>query len=246
MKAAVLHGNEDIRYEEFPTPETLPGTVKVRVRATGICGSDVPRVLHHGAHFYPVVLGHEFSGDVVEVGEGVTLRPGRGHRLRRALAPLHEVRRLPAGQLLPVQALQLYRQPPAGQLCRVRGDARAERHPVRPPPSPTSRPPCSSPPPWPSTGCCATATRAAATWPFWAAAPLASSLCSGPRFSAARRLWPLTSTRPPGPGQAHGRRRGHQHRGRGLHGAGQGPHRRPRFRLCLRGGGQPRHHAHGL
>ena len=72
MKAAVLHGNEDIRYEEFPTPETLPGTVKVRVRATGICGSDVPRVLHHGAHFYPVVLGHEFSGDVVEVGEGVT------------------------------------------------------------------------------------------------------------------------------------------------------------------------------
>ena len=48
MKAAVLHGNEDIRYEEIPTPDTLPGTVKVRVRATGICGSDVPRVLHHG------------------------------------------------------------------------------------------------------------------------------------------------------------------------------------------------------
>ena len=77
MKAAVLHANEDIRYEEFPTPETLPGTVKVRVRATGICGSDVPRVLHHGAHFYPVVLGHEFAGDVVEVGEGVeTLQVG--------------------------------------------------------------------------------------------------------------------------------------------------------------------------
>ena len=72
MKAAVLHGNEDIRYEEFPTPETLPGTVKVRVRATGICGSDVPRVLHHGAHFYPVVLGHEYSGEVMEVGQGVT------------------------------------------------------------------------------------------------------------------------------------------------------------------------------
>lgn len=71
MKAAVLHGNEDLRYEEFPTPETLPGTVKVHVRATGICGSDVPRVLHHGAHFYPVVLGHEFAGDVVEIGEGV-------------------------------------------------------------------------------------------------------------------------------------------------------------------------------
>ncbi|MDL2233723.1 galactitol-1-phosphate 5-dehydrogenase [Ruminococcaceae bacterium OttesenSCG-928-L11] len=71
MKAAVLHGNEDIRYEEFPTPETGPGMLKVRVRATGICGSDVPRVLHNGAHFYPIVLGHEFAGDVVEVGEGV-------------------------------------------------------------------------------------------------------------------------------------------------------------------------------
>lgn len=71
MKAAVLHANEDIRYEEIPTPQVGPGCVKVRVRATGICGSDVPRVLHHGAHGYPIVLGHEFSGDVVEVGEGV-------------------------------------------------------------------------------------------------------------------------------------------------------------------------------
>lgn len=72
MKAAVLYGNEDIRYDEFKTPETLPGTVKVWIQATGICGSDVPRVLHNGAHFYPVVLGHEFAGDIVEIGEGVT------------------------------------------------------------------------------------------------------------------------------------------------------------------------------
>lgn len=77
MKAAVLYANEDIRYDEYETPQAKPGTVKVRVRATGICGSDVPRVLHGGAHFYPVVLGHEFSGDVVEVGEGVdTLKVG--------------------------------------------------------------------------------------------------------------------------------------------------------------------------
>lgn len=72
MKAAVLYGNEDIRYDDWETPATRPGMVKVRIRATGICGSDVPRVLHHGAHFYPVVLGHEFSGDIVEAGEGVT------------------------------------------------------------------------------------------------------------------------------------------------------------------------------
>jgi L-iditol 2-dehydrogenase len=72
MKAAVLYGNEDIRYDEFKTPEIKPGCVKVKVKATGICGSDIPRVLAHGAHFYPVVLGHEFAGDVVEIGEGVT------------------------------------------------------------------------------------------------------------------------------------------------------------------------------
>ncbi len=72
MMAAVLHGQNDIRYEAYPMPETLPGMVKVRVRAVGICGSDIPRVLGTAAHFYPVVLGHEFSGDVVEVGEGVT------------------------------------------------------------------------------------------------------------------------------------------------------------------------------
>lgn len=72
MKAAVLYGNEDIRYDDYETPVVKPGMVKVRVRATGICGSDVPRVLNNGAHYYPIVLGHEFSGDVVEVGEGVT------------------------------------------------------------------------------------------------------------------------------------------------------------------------------
>ena len=71
MKAAVLYGNEDMRYDNWGTPEVLPGTVKVKIRATGICGSDVPRVLNNGAHFYPVVLGHEFSGDITEIGEGV-------------------------------------------------------------------------------------------------------------------------------------------------------------------------------
>lgn len=71
MKAAVLYGNEDLRYDDYPTPEIKPGMVKVQVKASGICGSDVPRVLHNGAHFYPVVLGHEFGGDIVEIGEGV-------------------------------------------------------------------------------------------------------------------------------------------------------------------------------
>ena len=77
MKAGVLYANEDVRYEEYPMPKVEAGEVLVKVVATGICGSDVPRVLKNGAHHYPIVLGHEFSGDVVEVGEGVTsVKPG--------------------------------------------------------------------------------------------------------------------------------------------------------------------------
>ena len=72
MKAAVVVANEDVRYQEVEEPQAGPGMVKVKVVASGICGSDIPRVLHNGVHFYPIVLGHEFSGDVVDVGEGVT------------------------------------------------------------------------------------------------------------------------------------------------------------------------------
>ena len=72
MRAAVVTANERVEYQEMPEPEVKKGYVKVKVRYSGICGSDIPRVLNHGVHFYPIVLGHEFSGDVVEVGEGVT------------------------------------------------------------------------------------------------------------------------------------------------------------------------------
>lgn len=72
MKAGILYGNEDIRYADMETPKPGKDEVLVKVKMTGICGSDVPRVLHNGAHFFPIVLGHEFSGVVTELGEGVT------------------------------------------------------------------------------------------------------------------------------------------------------------------------------
>ena len=71
MKAVVLYANEDLRYEEFPMPQVNDSEVLINVKATGICGSDIPRVLDNGAHFYPIVLGHEFSGEVVEIGKNV-------------------------------------------------------------------------------------------------------------------------------------------------------------------------------
>lgn len=85
MKAARFYGKEDLRVEEVPEPSPGPGQVKLRNAFAGICGSDL--------HFYfypeslpfdldqphpltgatlPQILGHEFSGTVVEVGEGVT------------------------------------------------------------------------------------------------------------------------------------------------------------------------------
>ena len=72
MKAAVVCANEDVRYLDYEEPQVSAGMVKVKVKASGICGSDIPRVLHNGVHVYPIGLGHEFSGDVVEIGEGVT------------------------------------------------------------------------------------------------------------------------------------------------------------------------------
>lgn len=72
MKAAVLFGKQDIRYVDWEDPIPQAGQVKVRVKACGICGSDVPRVLGDAAHFFPLILGHEFSGIVEELGEGVT------------------------------------------------------------------------------------------------------------------------------------------------------------------------------
>ncbi|MFJ5920968.1 alcohol dehydrogenase catalytic domain-containing protein [Kitasatospora sp. NPDC092948] len=85
MKAARFYGKEDLRVEEVAEPVPGPGQVKLRNAFAGICGSDlhfffypesVPFALDEphpltGA-MVPQILGHEFSGTVVEVGEGVT------------------------------------------------------------------------------------------------------------------------------------------------------------------------------
>lgn len=72
MKAYVLHGIGDYRYEEVAAPTVDSGTVLVRVRAAGICGSDIPRIYKTGAYSHPLIPGHEFAGEVVETGEGVS------------------------------------------------------------------------------------------------------------------------------------------------------------------------------
>lgn len=66
MKAWLLHGVNDIRYEDVDMPVVLPGEVLVKIEAAGICGSDIPRTFDTGAHKMPLIIGHEFSGTVVD------------------------------------------------------------------------------------------------------------------------------------------------------------------------------------
>lgn len=66
MKAYVLHGINDFRYEEVQEPSLNPGEVLVEVKAAGICGSDIPRIFENGTYSFPLIPGHEFSGIVVK------------------------------------------------------------------------------------------------------------------------------------------------------------------------------------
>lgn len=75
MKAAVFYGKEDLRVEERELPQLKQDEVLVRVHACGICGTDVHIFSgDEGAAKTPAgtVLGHEFAGEIVEVGDAVT------------------------------------------------------------------------------------------------------------------------------------------------------------------------------
>lgn len=85
MKAAVWYGRKDVRVEDVPEPPAPgPGEVKIKVHWCGICGSDlheyvagpifIPAQAPHPltGKQAPLILGHEFAGEVVEIGEGVT------------------------------------------------------------------------------------------------------------------------------------------------------------------------------
>jgi threonine dehydrogenase-like Zn-dependent dehydrogenase len=72
MKAAVFHGPNDTRVEEVESPKLLKTGIIVRVMACGICGSDLHFYKLGGKRMHPgTIMGHEFCGDVVEVGKEV-------------------------------------------------------------------------------------------------------------------------------------------------------------------------------
>jgi 2-desacetyl-2-hydroxyethyl bacteriochlorophyllide A dehydrogenase len=72
MRAAVLHGPRDLRVEPLPDLSPGPGEAVVRVRAVGLCGTDYRIWTGERPVTYPLVMGHEFIGEVLDVGAGVS------------------------------------------------------------------------------------------------------------------------------------------------------------------------------
>ena len=84
MKAALLYGVKDLRVEDIDIPVPRLGEVLVRVKAATTCGTDLKifqRGYVGGVIEYPTVFGHEWAGEVAEVGEGVSW-PKKGMRVR--------------------------------------------------------------------------------------------------------------------------------------------------------------------
>jgi len=69
LKAYVLHGIGDLRYEDYPLPKLTSGWALVRVLAAGICSSDIPRIFEKGTYHFPTIPGHEFCGQVVDTAD---------------------------------------------------------------------------------------------------------------------------------------------------------------------------------
>jgi len=84
VRAIRYHGPGDVRIEQLPVPDPGPGELQLRVATVGICGTDVGEFVHgprfhpvdtahpHSGHSGPTIPGHEFSGWVTGLGEGVT------------------------------------------------------------------------------------------------------------------------------------------------------------------------------
>lgn len=71
MKALKVYENAILKVEDVKEPIVGDNEVKIQVKACGVCGSDIPRIFNHSAHYYPITLGHEFAGVIASVGKKV-------------------------------------------------------------------------------------------------------------------------------------------------------------------------------
>src|SRR5438034_7459021 len=76
MQAAVYRGVNDVRLETVPVPQIGRGEILLRVHTCGICGTDLKKIAT-GSHSAPRIFGHETSGVIAAVGDGVCgFQPG--------------------------------------------------------------------------------------------------------------------------------------------------------------------------
>ena len=69
MKAVRMYAPRDLRVEEVDIPSYETDECLIKVMAVGVCGSDIPRVNQYGAHVSPIIVGHEFGGQIVKTGD---------------------------------------------------------------------------------------------------------------------------------------------------------------------------------
>jgi len=69
LKACVLYNIGDLRVEEVETPSPKKGEVLIEIKASGVCGSDIPRIFDKGTYHFPTIPGHEFAGRIAEAGD---------------------------------------------------------------------------------------------------------------------------------------------------------------------------------
>ena len=70
MKVGMYYNNKDIRVEELPVPKVGSRDILLKVIASGICGSDIME--WYRIKRAPLVLGHELTGEIVEIGKDIS------------------------------------------------------------------------------------------------------------------------------------------------------------------------------
>ncbi len=97
MKAAILENKGVMTVQDVPTPTPQSGNVILKVKAVSICGSDISRYVK-GHRMYNLILGHECSGVITEVGEGVSENLIGKHAAIIPLVPCFECEQCKAGR----------------------------------------------------------------------------------------------------------------------------------------------------
>ena len=128
MKAVVFRGvGVPVEVTEVRLDPPGPGEVMVRIAAAGVCHSDLHMIRGEWGHPLPVVLGHEGSGTVVEVGRGVTGLAVGDHVVLSWVAPCGSLPALPRRARGPLRGRREHRRPGRGAAGRDVSRARRRR-----------------------------------------------------------------------------------------------------------------------